>query len=128
MIKNYADLAEATFADALSTAKDLQKAIDAFLAKPDAETLKAAKEAWFAARTPYSQSEAFRFGNAIIDDWEGQVNAWPLDEGLIDYVAKDYQHALGTPAPPPTSSPTPRSRSAKTRSTSRKSPARNWPA
>ena len=30
MIKNYADLAEATFADALSTAKDLQKAIDAF--------------------------------------------------------------------------------------------------
>lgn len=52
VIKNYADLAEATFADALSTAKDLQKAIDAFLAKPDAETLKAAKEAWFAARTP----------------------------------------------------------------------------
>ncbi len=97
VIKNYADLAEATFADALSTAKDLQKAIDAFLAKPDAETLKAAKEAWFAARTPYSQSEAFRFGNAIIDDWEGQVNAWPLDEGLIDYVAKDYQHALGNP-------------------------------
>lgn len=46
---------------------------------------------------PYSQSEAFRFGNAIIDDWEGQVNAWPLDEGLIDYVAKDYQHALGNP-------------------------------
>ena len=97
VIMNYADLAEATFADALSTAKDLQKAIDAFLAKPDAETLKAAKEAWFAARTPYSQSEAFRFGNAIIDDWEGQVNAWPLDEGLIDYVAKDYQHALGNP-------------------------------
>ncbi|MFO5965373.1 hypothetical protein ACLBUO_28185, partial [Pseudomonas aeruginosa] len=29
VIKNYADLAEATFADALSTAKDLQKAIDA---------------------------------------------------------------------------------------------------
>jgi putative iron-regulated protein len=43
------------------------------------------------------QSEVFRFGNTIIDDWEGQVNAWPLDEGLIDYVAKDYQHALGNP-------------------------------
>lgn len=52
VIKNYADLAEATFADALSTARELQKAVDAFLAKPDAETLKAAKEAWFAARTP----------------------------------------------------------------------------
>jgi putative iron-regulated protein len=59
--------------------------------------LKAARDAWVAARVPYMQSEVFRFGNTIIDDWEGQVNAWPLDEGLIDYVAKDYQHALGNP-------------------------------
>ena len=35
---------------------------------------------------PYQQTEGFRFGNAIVDDWEGKVNAWPLDEGLIDYV------------------------------------------
>jgi len=46
---------------------------------------------------PYLQSEVFRFGNTIIDDWEGQVNAWPLDEGLIDYVDKSYEHALGNP-------------------------------
>ena len=39
----------------------------------------------------------FRFGNSVVDDLEGQLNAWPLDEGLIDYVAKDYQHALGNP-------------------------------
>jgi len=38
---------------------------------------------------PYQQTEVFRFGNAIVDDWEGRVNAWPLDEGLIDYVAPD---------------------------------------
>ncbi|MFT5226830.1 MAG: putative iron-regulated protein, partial [Polaribacter sp.] len=30
------------------------------------------------------------FGNPIVDDWEGKVNAWPLDEGLIDYVAPSY--------------------------------------
>src|SRR5690606_40623199 len=48
-------------------------------------------------RVPYMQTEAFRFGNAVVDDWEGQVNAWPLDEGLIDYVEADYQHALGNP-------------------------------
>jgi putative iron-regulated protein len=36
------------------------------------------------------QTEAYRFGNAIVDDWEGKVNAWPLDEGLIDYVAESY--------------------------------------
>ena len=32
----------------------------------------------------------YRFGNAIVDDWEGRVNAWPLDEGLIDYVDASY--------------------------------------
>ncbi len=30
------------------------------------------------------------FRNAIVDDWEGRVNAWPLDEGLIDYVDVSY--------------------------------------
>lgn len=95
VVKNYLDIAEATYGDALTTAKALQSAVDALIAKPSEDTLKAARAAWIAARPSYSQSEAFRFGNSIIDDWEGAVNAWPLDEGLIDYVAKDYQHAEG---------------------------------
>ncbi|TIR59477.1 MAG: peptidase, partial [Mesorhizobium sp.] len=45
---------------------------------------------WKAARVPYQQTEVYRFGNKIVDDWEGKVNSWPLDEGLIDYVAKSY--------------------------------------
>jgi len=98
VVKHYADMVYAVYSDSLSTAKALQTAVDAFLAKPNDETLKAAKEAWAASRVPYLQSEAFRFGNTIIDDWEGQVNAWPLDEGLIDYVDKSYEHALGNPA------------------------------
>ena len=97
VVKHYADIASAVFDDAASTAKTLQSAIDALLAKPSDETLKAAREAWLAARVPYMQSEVFRFGNTIVDDWEGQVNAWPLDEGLIDYVDKSYEHALGNP-------------------------------
>ncbi len=97
VVKHYTDMVYAVYSDSLSTAKTLQTAVDAFLAKPNDETLKAAKEAWFAARVPYLQSETFRFGNTIIDDWEGQVNAWPLDEGLIDYVDKSYEHALGNP-------------------------------
>ncbi|MCC3261962.1 hypothetical protein LLE87_27700, partial [Paenibacillus polymyxa] len=52
--------------------------------------LKAAREAWIVARVPYQQTEAYRFGNPIVDDWEGRVNAWPLDEGLIDYVDAAY--------------------------------------
>ncbi|GHS79238.1 peptidase [Pseudomonas sp. PAGU 2196] len=98
VIQHYADMVYAVYSDSLSTAKALQTAVDAFLAKPNDETLKAAKDAWAASRVPYLQSEAFRFGNTIIDDWEGQVNAWPLDEGLIDYVDKSYEHALGNPA------------------------------
>ena len=97
VVANYATIVAAVFEDAENGAKKLSAAIDAFLAKPNDETLKAAREAWLAARVPYMQSEVFRFGNTIVDDWEGQVNAWPLDEGLIDYVAKDYQHALGNP-------------------------------
>lgn len=98
VVKHYTEMVYAVYSDSLSTAKSLQTAIDAFLANPNDDTLKAAKEAWAAARVPYLQSEAFRFGNTIIDDWEGQVNAWPLDEGLIDYVDKSYEHALGNPA------------------------------
>ncbi|AIZ33900.1 imelysin family protein [Pseudomonas parafulva] len=98
VVKQYADMVHAVYSDSLSTAKHLQTAIDAFLAQPNDDTLKAAKQAWVDSRVPYLQSEAFRFGNTIIDDWEGQVNAWPLDEGLIDYVDKSYEHALGNPA------------------------------
>ncbi|MDZ4337689.1 MAG: imelysin family protein [Pseudomonas sp.] len=97
VVSHYADLALAVFSDAASTGKTLQAAVDALLANPNDDTLKAAREAWLAARVPYMQSEVFRFGNAVVDDWEGQLNAWPLDEGLIDYVAADYQHALGNP-------------------------------
>ena len=36
------------------------------------------------------QTEAFRFGNGVVDDWEGRVNSWPINEGLIDYVDPSY--------------------------------------
>ncbi len=82
----YADIAEATYGDSLTTALALQTAVTALVATPTPETLTAARSAWLASRVPYQQSEAFRFGNPVVDDWEGRVNSWPLDEGLIDYV------------------------------------------
>ena len=90
VVKTYVEIGHAKFEDALLTAKALDKAIDALIATPSEETLKAAREAWIKARVPYQQTEAYRFGNPIVDDWEGKVNAWPLDEGLIDYVDKSY--------------------------------------
>jgi putative iron-regulated protein len=90
VLGTYADIARAGYEDSLATARSLSAAIDALIAAPTADTLAAAREAWRAARVPYQQTEAFRFGNAIVDDWEGKVNAWPLDEGLIDYVDPSY--------------------------------------
>jgi putative iron-regulated protein len=88
--KTYADIALAGYEDSLISAQALQTAVAALVATPSDETLQAAKTAWLAARVPYQQTEAYRFGNALVDDWEGRVNAWPLDEGLIDYTAADY--------------------------------------
>jgi putative iron-regulated protein len=90
VLGTYADIAEAAYGDGLATAGRLQEAVQNLIAEPSAEALQATKDAWRAARVPYQQTEAFRFGNAIVDEWEGKVNAWPLDEGLIDYVDASY--------------------------------------
>ncbi|WBU54787.1 imelysin family protein [Paracoccus sp. SCSIO 75233] len=93
VVSNYADIAEAGYSDSLTTAQALREAVAALVETPSEETLTAARAAWTAARVPYQQTEVFRFGNAIVDDWEGRVNAWPLDEGLIDYVAENTPSA-----------------------------------
>jgi putative iron-regulated protein len=90
VIETYSDIAHAKYEDALTTAEALETAIDALIAQPTDANLKAARQAWLAARPPYQQTEGYRFGNKIVDDWEGRVNSWPLDEGLIDYVADTY--------------------------------------
>jgi putative iron-regulated protein len=90
VLTTYSDMALAGYEDAVASGKELQKAVDAFLAAPSEATQKAAKAAWIAARVPYMQTEGFRFGNPEIDDLEGLVNSWPLDEGLIDYVDASY--------------------------------------
>jgi len=86
VLTHYAALAHAIYEDALISALALQRAVNTFIENPGENNLTATKNAWLAARVPYQQSEVYRFGNAIVDDWEGKVNAWPLDEGLLDYV------------------------------------------
>ncbi|MCB1736992.1 MAG: peptidase [Gammaproteobacteria bacterium] len=90
VIDGYVDIGHAVFEDALITARSLDRAIDALILAPTEANLAAARAAWRMARPPYQQSEVFRFGNPEVDAWEGKVNAWPLDEGLIDYVAASY--------------------------------------
>ncbi len=90
VLSHYATMAHALYEDSLVAARTLQSKVNGLITNPTEKTLSAAREAWREARVPYQQSEVYRFGNAIVDDWEGKVNAWPLDEGLIDYVATSY--------------------------------------
>ena len=90
VIATYVDIARASYGDSLITARELEASINRFLAQPSAAGLEQAKQAWLAARIPYQQTEAYRFGNSVVDEWEGRVNSWPLDEGLIDYTADSY--------------------------------------
>jgi putative iron-regulated protein len=83
---HYADVAAAMYGDAHAAGADLAGAIDALIAAPSKASLAAARKAWINSRPWYQQTEGYRFGNAIVDDWEGKVNSWPLDEGLVDYV------------------------------------------
>lgn len=96
-LNTYAQIANLTYADSLKDAKKLQQAIDAFVKNPTEDTLKNAKQAWIDSRESYGQSEVFRLSQGPIDaeeGWveekygnkEGQINAWPLDENMIDYT------------------------------------------
>jgi putative iron-regulated protein len=90
-------MATANYNDALKDAKALNAAIIAFAKKPTEKSLQSAKQAWLDARESYGQTEIFRLSNGPIDaedGWiaeaygalEGQINAWPLDENMIDYT------------------------------------------
>lgn len=89
VLSTNADIAFAAYSDSVKTAEDLKAALATLKATPDATNLNAAKDAWLTAREPYGQTEVYRFRDTPIDalDLEGDVNAWPLGESLIDYVA-----------------------------------------
>ncbi|WP_198305598.1 imelysin family protein [Arcobacter vandammei] len=96
-LESYANIALDNYSNALKDAKALQVAIDSFVANPTQEGLDNAKKAWLQSRESYGSTEIFRLSNGPIDaeeGWiassygslEGQINAWPLDENMIDYT------------------------------------------
>lgn len=87
VVAHYAAIASASYEDSLAAARQLQQKIETLLATPSAPALEAARGAWLAARVPYLQTEAFRFYDGPIDAVEGGINAWPIDEHYVDYVA-----------------------------------------
>ena len=97
VVQHYSTLVYANYSDTITAAKQMQKAIHAFLAKPSQATQDAARQAWLDAREFYGQTEAFRFYDGPIDNEdgpEGQINAWPMDESYVDYVVGDDNAGL----------------------------------
>ena len=93
----YTTIATANYADTVKDAEALQKAIDDFVKKTTQENLEKAQKIWLHARESYGTSEIFRLSGGPIDAEEGwvaeaygsleaQINAWPLDENMIDYT------------------------------------------
>lgn len=100
VITSNANIAYAAYADSLISAQTMRNVLATFIADPSEASLSSAKQAWLAAREPYGQTEVYRFREGPIDALlpdgtlgeegdgpEGRINAWPLGEAIIDYVA-----------------------------------------
>ena len=83
-LRNYADLAEAEYADSAAGAVELLAAARALEKTPSTATLDATRKAWSQARVPYAQTETYRFYGGPIDRVETLVNTWPIDEEYIE--------------------------------------------
>jgi putative iron-regulated protein len=84
VVRQYADIAFAAYQDSAEAARRLLAAVETLAARPTAANLTAARAAWLAARTPYLQTETYRFTGGPIERVELLVNTWPVDESYIE--------------------------------------------
>jgi putative iron-regulated protein len=94
----YANLVHAAYTASVASAEEMDAAIERLLHRPSETRLTAAREAWIDARDDYIVTEPFRFYGGPIDDPktgpEGLINAWPMDEAYVDYVAGDRRAGI----------------------------------
>jgi putative iron-regulated protein len=112
VVTTNANIAFAAYTDSLITAIDLRNSLADFVTSPSEQTLANARTAWLASREPYGQTEVYRFRvgpiDALLPDGtigeegdgpEGRINAWPLGEAIIDYVAPVVDGDSGPESP-----------------------------
>ena len=100
VVTTNANIAYASYSDSWVLAIGLQGKIDDLVAAPWQKTFVAAKDAWRAVNEPYGQTgfDRCRVGPVGArltggslgvegDGPEGAIDAWPLGEALVDYVA-----------------------------------------
>ncbi len=95
--EHYSTLVYANDSDTIAAAQQMQKAIDAFLAKRSLATQNAARKAWLAALRVLRPDRGLPLHDGPIDNAdgpEGQINAWPMDESYVDYVVGDDNAGL----------------------------------
>jgi putative iron-regulated protein len=99
----YIESAFAMYSAAEADAKKLQQAIHALIKKPNEASLQKAKTAWLAARASYLPTEVFRYYDGPIDGPasskrtagpESRINAWPLNEAVIDALPNNASAAI----------------------------------
>lgn len=89
VVETYSRIAYQLYQDTHDSAHELLSVVQKLVANPSQLNLENARAAYIAARTPYGQTDAFRFYGGPIDDEKGterMMNGWPLDEAYIDYV------------------------------------------
>lgn len=87
LVANFADaVVVPTYQKLATRLSELDAAARALQASPTAETLAAAKQAWFAARVPWEQSEAFLFGPVDSYGYDPALDSWPVNRTDLDAV------------------------------------------
>jgi putative iron-regulated protein len=108
VITSNANIAYAAYADSLISVQTMRDTLATFIAQPTEANFSSAKKSWLASREPYGQTEVYRFRagpiDAVLADGtmgedgdgpEGRINAWPLGEAIIDYVAVEVDGDSG---------------------------------
>ena len=86
VVRQYAINLHQNYVDVEVKLEALQAAVDMFAASPSPDGLVAAQQAWLDARPLYGEAEISRFYAGPLDDAEGRMNEWPIDENFIDYT------------------------------------------
>ena len=87
ILSNFTDqVVIATYADLDERAGELLAAVEALRGDPTAENLRAAQDAWVAARIPWEASEGFLFGPVDFNGYDPSLDSWPVNRTDLDGV------------------------------------------
>jgi len=75
-----------TYSDLKVNTEALQTACENFNNNPTQQNLNVAANAWYAARVPWEQSEAFLFGPVSFLSIDPSMDSWPVDETQLQNV------------------------------------------